>query len=525
MSRKLYDNYFEDLINLFPTMNDYLNIPKYSHLKKLYENDISEAHILLQKKIFNKYLKLLSKVKNKNHFDKILEYTINEYLSSYKYDFHLMPLNHTNNIISNFVEMASGNSVYEFNSAEDYNNFIIKTTYFTLWIDTSIENMKNGIIKKLVLSKLLCKLLINQLKNIVKTRSYINKKGTKLYNQSIEDLLKPKINQVIDFLDKDYYQYCIDKNGMSSLPNGKSMYRYLAESSITRKDLTIKKIHQLGLMECDRIRKEMIKVKDEHGYQGSLVQFNKYLKFLPELQYKSRKEVIDTYKKMQSKLNKFIMKKLFKKKISHDYLIEAVPKYNEKYAPSAYYVLGDLNKKRKGKFYINLGNLKTHNKIYVESLSLHEGNPGHHYQITYVNDSNLPLFIKIGSFTAYDEGWALYCENLGEYNDILSYYGKLNMEMLRALRLVIDTGIHYYEWSESRCLSFMKRYLFDDEKNILSEIHRYMANPGQALAYKIGELSIINLKKKYKGDIKNFHEEVLELGSIPLEILNKKLSN
>jgi len=228
---------------------------------------------------------------------------------------------------------------------------------------------------------------------------------------------------------------------------------------------------------------------------------------------------------MQSKLNKFIMKKLFKKKISHDYLIEAVPKYNEKYAPSAYYVLGDLNKKRKGKFYINLGNLKTHNKIYVESLSLHEGNPGHHYQITYVNDSNLPLFIKIGSFTAYDEGWALYCENLGEYNDILSYYGKLNMEMLRALRLVIDTGIHYYEWSESRCLSFMKRYLFDDEKNILSEIHRYMANPGQALAYKIGELSIINLKKKYKGDIKNFHEEVLELGSIPLEILNKKLSN
>ena len=515
----LYEKYFDDLIHLFPTINDSFNIPKYKYLKSEYENNISSSHLKKQKIFYNKYLALLNKKKTKNINDKILEYKLKNYLEGLKYNFHLIPLNHQTNSISYFVEMATGDSLYNFENKDDYDSFILKTKNFIIWIDTAIDNMKSGIKKKYVLSKLLCKLLINQLVNIVKNKSYHNKKATKKFNKELDELLTPKILELTIFLKKEYLPYCIQNNSTSALPNGKTIYRYLVKSNISRNDLTIKKIYNIGLSECKRINRLMNKIKIEYGFKGSLKQFNKYIKSIKKYKFKTRKNTLNYYRNLQKKINKTIMKPMFRSKISHDYLIKPVPEYNEKFSSGAYYLWGDLFKKRKGTFYLNLCNYKYSYKYDAEALTLHEGNPGHHYQITYVNDSKLPLFIKLGGFTAYEEGWALYCENLGEYKNRLSYYGKLNMEMLRAVRLVIDTSIHYYNWSEKKCLNFMQKYLFYDNKSMLSEIHRYMAIPAQALSYKIGELTILELKKKFKGSTEDFHQKILENGSLPLELL------
>ena len=180
---------------------------------------------------------------------------------------------------------------------------------------------------------------------------------------------------------------------------------------------------------------------------------------------------------------------------------------------------GDLEGNRLGTFYINTRDITNHSKMEVESLSLHEGIPGHHLQLTYLYDNNFPIFLKTIDFTAYEEGWALYCESLGDYKDPLSYYGKLNAEMMRALRLIVDTGIHYYNWSFKKSFDLFKKYTFMKDSDIEAEIHRYIAIPGQALAYKIGEKVFLDLKNEKNLDEKSFHDLVLKNGPMPLNLL------
>ena len=525
--RKLYQDYFHEYMLLFPTLNDYLDLDKYAYLKSKYENNISETHLELQQKLYTKYLTKINKIKNKSHYDLVLKYILESYLEALNYDFHLIPLNHSDNIITYYVEMAEGNSLYKFNNNDDYIKFLEKTKEFLIWIDTSIDNMKLGIKKQIVLPKTITKLLINQLKDVVKSKSYHNPKVPKTlqidFNREMDLLLLPKIKRMIVFLQNVYLPKCSEFLGLASLPNGKKMYRYLAKNYTTLDSITIKNIFNIGLKECNRVNKEMMIIIKEYGYTD-MSKFNKYLLSNKKFKYQNEQQVFSAYRKMQKDINK-IMLSQFKDKISHNYLIKPVPKFNQKYAPSAYYMSGDISGKRKGVFYLNMNSKDSLNKMDIESLSLHEGNPGHHYQITYVMDNkDIPLFIKSSSFTGYDEGWGLYTENLGEYKDSLSYYGKLNMEILRSVRLVVDTGIHYYNWSIGKCLSFFQKYTSMSKDSILSEIHRYIACPGQALAYKIGELEILALKKKFKGNIKDFHHKIIKDGPMPLALLKDKFN-
>ena len=193
----------------------------------------------------------------------------------------------------------------------------------------------------------------------------------------------------------------------------------------------------------------------------------------------------------------------------------------------AYYINGDLVGNRDGIFYLNTRDVKHMLKSNCSALSKHEGIPGHHFHITYMNENKkIPLFIKTSNYTAFIEGWALYAENLGDYDDI-GYFGKLNSEMLRAIRLVVDTGIHYYNWDYKKCYNLFKKYSIFPDSEIEAEIYRYVAIPGQALSYKIGELTILSLRKKYMkkhNNIKQFHKLVLENGQLPLEILINKIN-
>lgn len=522
----IYSKFFEDELHLIPSNNELLNLSKYKYLNSQLENRYSEHHIDLQKKLYKKYLTLIRKKQIKTLYDKCLEYICTINLSSYNYNFHLTPLNHQENIIEHYVECASGHSIINFENKQSYHNFINKITNLDCIVNSIIKNMERGISLNYTMPKLIAKEVEDQFKSILKNKSYRNN-NVKYdleynYNDKLDDIFIPILNKLIKFM-KFYKKYCRQSIGMCYLPNGIIEYRFLAKSQLSLKNANIPNIHKYGVKEVKRIHNEMLQIKDKLGFKGSLSSFNKYLHNRKDLKFKSESEIIEVYQNIYNEINNDVIKKQFSEKVNQKCEIVKVPKFNEMFTAEAYYMPGDLENNRKGKFYINMKDINDNNKIEVESLFLHEAVPGHHYQITYVNQNpKIPMFIKTIDACAYEEGWALYCELLGTYKTLESYYGKLVLEMIRALRLVVDTGIHYYGWSYEKTINYYKKYSFNGALQIKSQILRYIALPGQALCYKIGEKIILDLRKKFKGDIKNFHTKILENGPIPLWLLKEQ---
>ncbi len=522
---ELYDKYFHENIELNPSVNDYLNLSKYKYLKNKMENPFSKVHKKKVTQLNKKYLALLNKKKILNIFEKTLKYTIEIELENDKYDLDLMPINHQENIITYILENANGSTGYIYKTKKDYNDFLQKIQIFPEIIDSIIQNMTLGIKKKITLPKIIAIKLKNQLVSAVKNKSYhVEKINVKLdfdYNKQLDKIFIVNLKKLINFLENTYIKHARKNIGLCDVPNGKKMYEYLVRSSLTLKNITIDKIHNYGIYEVERIYKEMHSIKDKLQFKGTLKQFNKYLLNKKSLKFKNEKEVLNEYKKVLNNINENIIPKYFDIKIKNKCVIKRVPKYNESYSAEAYYLPGDLENKRQGKFFINLGNIKDLSKIEMESLTLHEANPGHHFQITYHNESNIPLFIKTYNNDAYQEGWALYCENLGDYTSLESYYGKLVLEMLRALRIVVDTGIHYYKWDYNKTFKYYKKYSFDTDSRIHNQLLRYISIPSQALTYKMGEKFILELLFKYKGNIKDFHSKFMKYGPIPLFLLKE----
>lgn len=522
----LYRKFFEEELNLFPSNNESLNLSKFKNLNGLLENSYDAHHILLQKKMYKKYLNLIRKKKVKNIYDKTLEYMCALNLSYYNYNLNLTPINHQENIIEYYTECASGTSVIIFNTKNDYDIFLNKISKFDCVVNSIIKNMEHGISLKYTLPKVIATELEVQFKSILNEKSYHNK-NIKYdlgydFNKKLDEIFIPILEKLIKFM-KFYKKYCRQSIGMCDLPNGINEYRYLVRSQLTEKNVNIPNIHKYGLQEVSRIYNEMIDIKNKMKFKGNINQFNKYIYNRSDLKFKSSQEIIQIYKDIYKDINKNVMKKLFNERVNEVCDIVAVPKFNEMFSSEAYYMPGDLEGKRKGKFYINMKDINDNNKIEVESLFLHEAVPGHHYQITYVNKNpEIPLFVKTLESCAYHEGWALYCELLGEYKTLESYFGKLVLEMVRALRLVVDTGIHYYGWSYQKTFNYYKKYSFNGDLQIKTQILRYIALPGQALCYKMGEKVILDLKKKYKGNVKDFHTKIIENGAIPLWLLKEK---
>ena len=533
---KHYDTYFDEYMNLAPSLNDCLNISAYKHLKKEMENPFSLDQIEKQKELHTKYLNILKKKKRPNVYDKTLMYMCNDVLESYQYKFELIPINHQENILYYILEMASGEGIYTFNKKQDYHDFITKMCKFNDIVESIIYNFKKGISLKYTLPKILVEKLVKQIEELLSSKSYLNKSiKYKLdydFNAKCASIFVPPLKNLLKFLKSEYLSKARSSIGMIWLPNGLREYKYLVKSSTTLKDITIDNIHKYGLQEVKRINDEMNKIKDKLEFKGTLKEFNALLGKRKDLNFKSKADLLEHYKNELKSINNTIMKTQFHANVKGKCQIIPVPKVNENFSAEAYYMGGDLEQKRQGKFYINLKNYKENNKIEIESLTLHEANPGHHYQITYVNESNdIPLFLKCYPNDAYQEGWALYCENLGKYKTYESYYGKLVLEMIRALRLVVDTGIHGYGWSYNKTFNYYKKYSFDSDSKIHDQILRYIALPSQALSYKVGERIILDLKKQFKTDFNNpvkshksskdFHQKILEHGPLPLEILKE----
>jgi uncharacterized protein (DUF885 family) len=527
--KNIMDRYIKEYILLNPSYNDFIGLPEYKHLRKHWENNLTDEYGEAHVKLNEKYLSDMKKKKDLSIWEKSFIYDLEMNLKLNDSPMIYMPINHMDNGILYFIELALGDSTYKFKTKEDYDFFINKTNEFDIWCRTAIQKMKEGIQQKYVLPRVSIIKMIFQLKNALKTKDYKDHKIKVKLDYDFIDILDNKITNIINymliFLENIYIKHSTTSIGFSDYPSGKKYYKLFVESETTD-NLTIKQIYDLGFKEVKRIHNEVLDIKEKLNFKGTHDEFNDFINSKKDLKFKDKKDMDATYKFYKKYISKNVMS-LFPDKLNQKSLIKPVPSYMENGSPAAYYMPGDVVGKRNGVFYYNSQNPSETNKYEAESLSLHEDSPGHHYQITLTNlNPKIPLFIKLLDNNAYIEGWGLYCENLGVYENVYNKLGKLNMEMLRAIRLVIDTGIHYYDWSYEECVSYFKQYSNSPEHEIESEIQRYIVDPGQALSYKIGEITLLKLRQLYYDNgftIQEFHHDVLIDGPIPLSILIDKL--
>jgi len=342
----------------------------------------------------------------------------------------------------------------------------------------------------------------------------------------------PAIRKLHAFWVDTYYPRCRETVGLSALPDGPAWYAYRIGVE-TSTDLTAEQIHQLGLGEVERIRGEMEAVKAETGFDGSMQEFFTFLRTDPRFFYTDPEELLRDYRDIAKRIDPELVKQ-FGRLPRLTYGVIPVPTHSEKTQTTAYYQPGNLKAGRPGYFFANTYDLKSRPKWEMEALTAHEAVPGHHLQISLAQElEGLPRFRRFGGHTAFVEGWALYCESLGPtlglYKDPYSHFGQLTYEMWRAIRLVVDTGLHAQGWTRQQAIDYFLKNAGKTEHDVTVEVDRYIVWPGQALAYKIGELKIKELRRYAEEqlgdafDARTFHDTVLGAGAVPLNILEKRV--
>lgn len=527
-----------------------------------YNNQLQfEMTVSFRKKqalFFDKYENGLSKFdfdvlsdEEKNSFD-IIKWEVEIGKQLLKEDANLMPIHQFWGTHLTMAQFAGGESAQPFKTEKDYNNFLKRMDLYSVWIDSAMVYMKKGIDKGLVLPKVLTEKLIPQFQDMITPNvednlfyasiklmpasfSSAEKDSIKhQYAEIISKKLIPQFQKMTDFLKSEYLPASRITSGIGSLPNGNELYKvYLKQWTTT--EMTPDEIHNLGLKEVARLNAEMEKVKTEVGFKGTLKEFLNNIRDKPELKpFTKPEEVLANFEKIHQRILKNV-DKLFSLQPKTPFEIRRTESFREKTA-SAEYIQGTADGKRPGIFYVPIPDVKNYNVLEDEDLFLHEAIPGHHFQISLQQENqSLPDFRKFNWFGAYGEGWALYAESLGKelglYQDPYQYLGMLNDEMHRAIRLVVDTGLHSKGWTREQAIQYSLDNEAESEASIVAEIERYMAIPGQACSYKIGQLKIIELRDKAqkqlgsKFDIKTFHQIVLESGVLPLELLEKKVDN
>lgn len=463
---------------------------------------------------------------------------------------HLIPLNQFYSTPNFFAQLGSGGSVHPFDTVKDYEDFLSRVDGFVQWTDQAIANMNEGIEKGVVQPKLLMERTVPQIEaHIVENaedslfwkpvanmpESFSAEDRERLeaaYRKTINERIVPAYVKLRDYVAETYMPAARDTHGMWDLPNGEAWYAWLVEGTTTT-DLTPAAIHQIGLDEVERIHSEMRKVMEQVEFEGTLDDFFEFMNNDPQFIADSREELLQHYEDLRPVIDPELPK-LFDVMPKAEYEIRAVEPFREKSASSASYRTGTPDGSRPGVFYVNTYDLSARPTWTVESLFLHEAAPGHHFQLSIQQElEGLPKFRRFGGYTAFIEGWGLYAETLGEelgvYADPYQYFGKLNAELWRAIRLVVDTGLHYKGWSRDDVLDFMYENSAVKEARAVSEAERYMAIPSQALAYKIGQLKISGLREKAEEalgddfDIREFHNQVLLDGALPLSVLEGKI--
>lgn len=519
--------YFNELLELNPSLGSYLGRREFD---AYYENVLSSKYIKGTKNLLSKY----KNVPIKTLDDKILRYVIKEGTNSSKVkNLNLLPkLYSFENVITGFT---STNQSYPLETSQDFKNLVKRHRQFMEFMESSIKHMKKGIARGVVLSKFICKRMITRMDKFYNDKNYVIEKVPEKYGYIFKEY-GCKLKEVIHFIKTNYLKKCIKGHGLKYLPNGRKMYEFFVKQKTTT-DKTPNEIHEIGRKEVARIKSELESLKTKMGYVNlTLLEFYDKMRNNPDNYYTTSKDIIEAYKSIRDLIDKTVIPKNFKNAVA-PFEISAVPRELEDGSAGAFYNAGNSSG-RPGVFSVNTANsseIPNGNAIFnMVALTLHEGNPGHHYQFQYALDQGISEYrTYVSDGTAYSEGWGLYAESLGGalYNldteeGKFNYYGRLNSEMFRALRLVVDTGIHYYGWSHKKALNYMLKYSSLEKSYLDAEVERYICLPGQALAYKIGQMFISDLKAEYMkkpgADIKDFHEKVLENGVLPLGLLGEQ---
>ena len=459
------------------------------------------------------------------------------------------PVNHFYGFHTFYPTFSSGEGAAPYKTVRDYENGLSRNRDYIALIDRAIAKFREGMASGVLETKLTIGNVIEQLEtqaamdiedtpywgpiaNLPEDFSAADKaRLTAAYRQSITDV-RAANQRLLAFLKDDYYPQARTSVGLSQMQGGEALYNQLIEQTTTL-PLTADYLHNLGLSEVARIKTGMMEVKDEVGFDGSLPEFFDYIRTDPRFKPTSREDLTQRYyaigREVDAKIPAFFSK-LPKTKLE----IRPYEEFREKFEAGGSYQSGTPDGSRPGVFYFNAYDLPSRTTPGETTLYLHEGAPGHHFQISLAQENEaLPAFMRFGGNTAYVEGWALYSETLGYpmglYDDPYARFGTLDDEMLRAMRLVVDTGLHSKGWTRDHAIEYMLANSGMGRTDATAEVERYIAIPSQALAYKVGALKIQELRAKAEAalgdrfDIKAFHEQVLGTGALPLPVLEAKI--
>ncbi len=514
-------------------------------------SDVSLAHVAQQQKDSEAFLKRFEAIDTAGFPEQellnkqLMVRNLEEGLEATSLKLYLMPEDQFGGA---HLQLAGFVSSIPFDTTKEYEDYLSRLHQVPHYLDQITGLLEKGKQEKMMPPAFLLEKVVTQIRSITAPAAEESAFGTpvkkfpdavaaadqkRLHDAiiaAINNEVRPAYTKLGDYIAKDYAPYGRKDPGLWALPNGEALYRFAVKQQTTTA-MEPQAIHELGLREVDRIHADMLTIAKAQGF-ADRKSFQESLKTNPKLIPTSREDILNTYRGyiagMQPELPK-LFGLLPKTKVE----VRPVEEFREKEAAAAEYHQGTPDGSRPGIVFVNTGDFAHRSKLSAESTSYHEAIPGHHMQISIAQTlPGLPPFRQQGGYTAYVEGWALYSERLGKdigfYKDPLSDYGRLSDELLRACRLVLDTGVHYKHWTREQMVTYFRENSNEDEPDVQAETDRYIALPGQALAYKLGQLKILELRSRAekelgpKYDIRAFHDEILDGGALPLDVLEAR---
>lgn len=549
----LYVQYWDESLELNPIQATFLGDPRYNdRLPNFLSADYRQRNLEFNRRWLRTVQAIgadgLSGQDLLNY--EIFAKSLNDAIEGDRFPGWMMPINQFTNIAGFTAQLGSGRSAQPFKTVADYEAWRKRAQEVPALFDQAIANMREGMKRGVVQPKALMVKVLPQLDALTADQaektlfwgpitsmpaefSEADKaRLTAEYKTMIEQELMPAYRRLRSFIADEYLPACRDTAGMQDLPDGQAWYAWNAFQSTTTR-LSTAQIHQIGLDEVARIHGEMRKVMAEVGFQGTLQDFFKYLNTDKRFEFASEEALLAHYRSIEAKVAPGLARS-FNLMPKAGFEIRPTEAFRAASAAGGEYQGPSEDGTRPGIFYVNTHDLPSRKTWDSEDLFLHEAKPGHHFQIALQQElKDLPKFRRFGGETAYVEGWGLYSETIGRELGLLEdpymYFGMLQNELWRAIRLVVDTGFHSKGWTREQVIAYMRENSAVSDTDAVAEAERYMAIPGQALAYKIGQLKITELRARAeralgpKFDVKHFHDEVLKDGAVPLDVLDAKI--
>ncbi len=551
---ELFESYFEDNLRANPLLATYIGDHRYDDQLP---NSIGPQYLDAAHAMNQKYLGAIRAIDptalspaDRISYD-IFLYEREREARGERFPFHQLPINQAGSLLTVMPALGSGTNAQPFQTVADYERWLKRLEGLAVWMDQAVVNMREGARTGVVQPRPVMEKVLGQLDTMVVPRAQDSQYFAPIkqipatfsaadrdrlaaeYARTLEGTLLPAYRRLRDFVRDEYLPQTRNSVAWTALPDGEAWYAYYVQEHTTT-NLTPDEIHALGRSEVKRILGAMDEVRIQTGFKGDLEAFFTFLETDPQFYFTQGADLLAGYRTLKTRIDA-ALPKLFSVFPKADYEVREVEAFRAQTAAGAYYQQPSADGSRPGVFYVNTFNLKAQPKFGMETLSLHEASPGHHFQVSIQQElEGVPRFRRFGGdYTAYVEGWALYAESLGKelglFTDPYQWFGRLNDEQLRAMRLVVDTGLHAKGWTREQAIQFMLDNSTMAESDVVSEVERYIAWPGQALGYKVGDLRIQGLRHQAeqalgpKFDLRDFHREVLSDGAVPMDVLEAKV--